>query len=345
MKKRGLLVLSGGICLALMLVALPFLGACAAPAPAETIKWKCPGTFPAIEWHVDGIWLPLMDEVYEKTNGKLEITLYPGGELGYPPNEMLRFLRDGEIPMAELLFPSMEGEFPLGNFCMLPFISEGADDWTEVVLPIWEDVTREPLEKDWNAIALINFPFPPSHIFSQGEPLNSIEAFKGRTLRHYGGYMADIFKEVGASSTYMVSAEVYMAYQRGIIDGGPTSWASAKAQRLPEVLEWCTECGMVIPQLTLGVNKDAFDALPGDVRKVLLEVVQEWQGKALGINKAAEKEAKAYCVEHGIQVVQMPPDVLQELREISEPMWAKWAEKAGPLGQEALDRLAKARGK
>lgn len=343
MRGKKLLTLMGSVCLVLVLAAMPFLTACPAPAEEKTIEWKCAGTFPATEWHVVGIWEPFAKEVYERTNGSLEITVYPGGELGYPPEEMLRFLRDGEIQMAELLWPSLEGEFALGNFEMLPFLGKGSDDSREVVYPIWKDITREPLEEDWNTVVLIEAPFPPSHLFSKGEPLNSIEAFRGKKLRHYGGYMGDIFTALGASSTYMVESEVYMAFQRGIMQGTPTSWCSARVMRLPEVLEWCTECGFVIPHCGLAVNKDALDALPTDVREVLLEIAQEWDDKALDISKAAAREAKDYCTGEGIQAVQMPPDVLEELMEISKPVWAKWAEKAGPLGQEALDRLAKAR--
>lgn len=335
------------LCLVLTLVASLFTVSCAkpSPAPTETIEWKCPCTFPATNLLVSTVWQGIADDVYERTEGKLKITIYPGGELGYPPGEMLRFVRDGEVPIAEIGWPYVAGDFPLGKFCELPFIAEDFDDWANVLHPIWYDLVKEPLEQDWDSVALLHVPFSYVHLWTTDAPLTSVDAFNGRKFRIWEPEMGEIFEAMGVTTTTMTWGDVYMALQRGVIDGGPTGYTTAKDAKLNEVCKYCTECTMLIPDNSLVVNKDALDALPSDVREVLLEVGQEWQLKALDAQQKNNDECRTWCIENGVEVFEMPAPVRNKMIELAMPTWESWAKRAGPLGDEALQKLAKARAK
>ena len=310
---------------------------------AKTIEWKLPTTFPATNKLVSVIWQGIVDDIYERTNGRLKITIYPGGELGYPAKEMLRFLRDGIIPIAEVAWPYAVGDFPLGKFCGNLFIARDFDDWYRVVHPIWLEAVTEPLSKKWKSMHLIHVPFAYVHLWTTDTPLTSLNAFKGRKFRIWEPAMGLLFEKLGTTTTYMQWSDVYMALQRGVIDGGPTGYTTALDAKLWEVAKYCTECSMVIPDNSLVMNKSAFESLPRDIQEIVLKVGHEWQEKCIAIQQENNDEAKEVCIKNGIKVVKMPDNVRSEIENIAKETWKDWAKRAGPEGEKALEKLAEAR--
>jgi len=316
---------------------------CSAKDAKNPIEWKCPTTFPATNQVVSVIWQGIADDIYKRTKGRLKITIYPGGELGYPAKEMLRFIRDGVIPIAEVGWPYAVGDFPLGKMCGNLFIAKDFNDWYKVVHPIWLDAVKEPLDKNWNSMVLIHVPFAYVHLWTTDRPITSLAAFKGRKFRIWEPSMGKLFEQLGATTTYMTWSGVYLALQRGVIDGGPTGYTTAVDAKLYEVVKYCTECSMVIPDNSLVINKKAFASLPSDIREIVIEVGQEWQEKCIEIQQKNNDDARAICIEKGVNVVKMPDDVRNEIESLAKETWKSWAKRAGPLGEEALHRLSEAR--
>lgn len=340
--KKHLFITIGIFCLVLFGFILTS-GTCYAQSATKPIEWKCPTTFPATNQLVSVIWQGIVDDIYKRTNGRLKITIYPGGELGYPAKEMLRFLRDGVIPIAEVGWPYAVGDFPLGKMCANLFIAKDFQDWYKVLHPIWLDAVKEPLEKNWNAIVLIHVPFSYIHLWTNDKPIKSLGDFKGKKIRIWEAEMGQLFEELGATTTYMGWGDVYTGMQRRVIDGFPTGYPTIKDAKLNEVSKYCTECAMIIPDNSLVINKKAFAALPADIRDIVIKVGQEWQQKCIDIQQKNNDDAKAWCIKNGVTVVKMPDAVRNDLEKVAKKTWEGWAKKAGPRGQEALLKLEKAR--
>jgi len=155
--------------------------------------------------------------------------------------------------------------------------------------------------------------------------------------------MGHLFEKLGTTTTYMQWSDVYMALQRGVIDGGPTGYTTAVDAKLWEVVKYCTECSMVIPDNSLVINKKAFESLPKDIQEIVLKVGREWQEKCIAIQQESNDEAKDLCIKNGIKVVKMPDNVHSAIQNIAKETWKDWAKKAGPEGEKALENLAEAR--
>ena len=68
------------------------------------------------------------EEVGKATNGAVQITVHAGGSLGYKGPEHLNAVRDGLVPMADILNIQQVGEAPLLGIEGVPFLVGNADE-------------------------------------------------------------------------------------------------------------------------------------------------------------------------------------------------------------------------
>src|SRR5215210_7047425 len=73
----------------------------AIPAAAQ-VKWDLSTVWPETNFHTQNA-RRFADEVKKATNGAVEITVKSGGQLGFKGPEHLRAVRDGLVPMADIL--------------------------------------------------------------------------------------------------------------------------------------------------------------------------------------------------------------------------------------------------
>src|SRR5258708_39221576 len=68
------------------------------------------------------------DEVKAATSGSVEIEIKSGGQLGFKGPEQLRAVRDGLVPMADILNIQQVGDEPILGVEGIPFISNNIDE-------------------------------------------------------------------------------------------------------------------------------------------------------------------------------------------------------------------------
>jgi TRAP-type mannitol/chloroaromatic compound transport system substrate-binding protein len=106
-----------------------------------------------------------------------------------------------------------------------------------------------------------------------------MEDFKGMKIRTPGWYM-DILNLLGASVTPLPGSEVYLALERGVIDGAEFS---SPAVNMPmgfhDITKFIIEPGVHQPSCQFDVffNKKKFDALPDDLKAIVEICAKETQ--------------------------------------------------------------------
>ena len=82
----------------------------------------------------------------EKTDGKLEVVVHSGGALGYKGPELLKAVRDGLVPMSDMLTSGVAGDEPLFTMPTLPFLVRGFKEGkllTDVCRPYFDEVAEK----------------------------------------------------------------------------------------------------------------------------------------------------------------------------------------------------------
>ena len=68
------------------------------------------------------------DEVAKQTNGEVVINIRPGGSLGFKGPEQLRAVRDGMVPMADILLSQQIGDDAFFGMEGIPFLVNSQAD-------------------------------------------------------------------------------------------------------------------------------------------------------------------------------------------------------------------------
>ena len=63
------------------------------------------------------------EEVGKVTNGEIKINVHAGGSLGFKGPEQLRAVRDGLVPLADILNIQQVGDEPKPGTELIPFLS------------------------------------------------------------------------------------------------------------------------------------------------------------------------------------------------------------------------------
>ncbi|WP_028583181.1 TRAP transporter substrate-binding protein [Desulfogranum mediterraneum] len=146
-----------------------------------------------------------------------------------------------------------------------------------------------------------------------------MEDFKGMKVRTVGWYM-DILNRLGASATPMPGGEVYLALERGVIDGAEFS---APAMSYPmgfdEITKYSIQPGVHQPgsQCFVFFNKDAWDALPRDLQEIVKLAAKETQLWAYNWMQNLNAEAMNKLAEK-VEIVQMDTATLIEFRKVAK---------------------------
>ena len=107
-------------------------------------------------------------------------------------------------------------------------------------------------------------------------PIHTIEEYKGLRMRVSGTAQASLYAALGVVPVQMSSKEVYLALQRGTIDGAPSGPERFLKAKWYEVATYLTQ-DYTVPDIAswLAINQNFWNGLPADVQTILLSVAQE----------------------------------------------------------------------
>ena len=148
----------------LLILALVVAGCGGGSKPAEPAKAAAP-----VKWVANSVWPPnnhhsvgLTDfakRAKEATGGKVDITVQTGGALGYKGPELLKVVRDGLVPVSDMLASGVAGDEPLFDIVTLPFLIQSFDEGkilNDIARPHFDKVA----EQKWGQKILYIAPWP-----------------------------------------------------------------------------------------------------------------------------------------------------------------------------------------
>jgi TRAP-type C4-dicarboxylate transport system substrate-binding protein len=169
----------------------------------------------------------------------------------------------------------------------------------------------------------------------------NLEDFKGLKIRTAGVIPTLAFKLMGASPLTMATTEILEAMQRRTVDAIQTSRGWGLGFGLPDVAThvsiWRVQS--VFPGMLI-VNKKAFDALPPDLQKILIDTGREIQGQTNFGAKVEEYESEIGVKVSSLTLVKPDQREVDKARVLVKPVIQEWLKRAGPDGQEVLSIAA-----
>ena len=247
------------------------------------------------------------DEIKKRTNGRVEITPYWGSSLT-PAAENYEGVVKGISDIGACTFNYTPGRFPAFDACNLPFGATSSLEATYVLNDFYEKFRPKEVQ---DVKVLYLHSFGPYFIFTKGSPVLKLEDFKGRVFRAPGKIASGYIKALGGTPRAMPMGESYEALSKGIVNGMTANMSTLKSWKLAEVLDYGTlslklslSCG---PFYTV-MNKEKWNSLPADVKKIFEEVSNEWKDRhAKEAWDHPDIEAIDYCRQNGMKFFKLPP--------------------------------------
>jgi len=295
--------------------------------PRSSIEWKLvttwPKNLPGLSSHAANF----SRLVEEMSRGRLKVKVYGAGEL-VPALGVFDAVSSGSVEVGHGAAYYWKGKIPAAQFfTSVPFglNAQEMNGWLHYGggLELWRDL-YEPFN-------LVPFAGGNTGVQMAGwfnKEINSVEDLKGLKMR-IPGLGGAVLNRAGGSSINIPGGELYTALQTGVIDA--TEWVGPYndlAFGFYQVAKYYYYPGWHEPGPTLEmiINKDAYEALPGDLKAIVdtasrmanQDMLDEYTGR----NNAALHEL---VDNHGVQVRRLPDDVLLKLRLIAEEIYSEQA--------------------
>ncbi|HOP85265.1 MAG TPA: TRAP transporter substrate-binding protein [Syntrophorhabdaceae bacterium] len=234
---------------------------------AEKIQLSFTTVFPQTHLHTV-LNQMFADEIKKRTNGKVEITIYPVGTLTAPAKVYDAVVKGiADIGMSCPLW--VAGRFPLSEIFEMP--SDIPSSW--VTTKTYKDLFDKFTFKEYEDVHILYLHGPGRNVITtKNTPINKPDDLKGLKFRTSGATV-ELVKAWGGVPRAMAMSEAYEALSKGVVDGNFAVPETLKGFKLAEPVKYLT-----IPPVStsscqfVAMNKKKWDSLPDDVKKVFTEL-------------------------------------------------------------------------
>lgn len=245
------------------------------------------------------------DKIKERTNGEVQIKLYPSGQLGGGTLDHVEMVRMGSIDMftEDFTWYSVYNS----NFSVLnvPFLIKGQNNLQKVLDgPIGQDLEAS-LHKNNLKMLAHNWVYPPRVVVAK-KPAFSPKDLQGIKLRvpEMEPYLV-AWNAMGVKATPIAWTELLFALKQGVVDGAEPPFDAAYTERFFEAAPYIIMTRHLETTASVVINKKKFDKLSPDIQKLLEETAIE---AGIYKQKLMKEEMKMYgqkMIDGGAKIIEM----------------------------------------
>lgn len=279
-------------------------------------------------------------KVAEKSKGSLEVVIYPAGQL-YNDKNMNDAVVSGGVDMGLNTVGRWASIVPAMDVFDVPFLFPDYEKVDKAIDGgLGDKLGGELLKKGVRPLIWADYGFV--QFANNLREVKTPADFAGLKIRGYSKYSSETIKALGASSATMGSSEVYMAIQRGTIDGQSSGTTAMRDRKMYEVHKYLTITNHASPEFILAMNEKSYGKLSDEQKKVLNEAANEVRDELRKNAKAEDLQALEDLKKAGMQVYVVPENEIGAWREATKGVWDLFVKENGALGQELIDICTKA---
>lgn len=315
--------------------------ATAAPVKkVEKVVFHMNHYMPAVHPLQTNIFEPFAKEVFEKTEGRVEIVIHAGNALA-APGDTYDAVVSGVAGMGFVLPAYTPGRFPMVQILEYPFMftsSLQGNLTAKAMTPMLREHEFTDTQLLWVGGTDLG------HILMKGE-IDSLDDLKGKKLRSPGPIYNDVIKKLGGVEVSLPVSDLYDAMDRGIVDGTFMTPSALISFRLMEVTQEVVDLNLYMTPLIWFANKDLWNKVSADDQKAIMAIADGLAEK-IGTQYDAEAEhAMKEAVAKNKVISKLSDADMQRFHATVDPMvkgWIAELEAAGKPGQELYDLAVKA---
>jgi len=342
MKSKGIigLLVSTLLVLALVIACAPAAAPTTPAAPTEptggpiTLNFATVG--PADEENFLWGYNEMVRVIEKATHGRAEVVGHHGGTL-LGAKDLMRGTAEGMADLA-WAFPTIEpGVYPLQELFTLPGLFENQAGSIPVIVELHRKYPQFEEEFGPDIKLLSNMGLMTSDIHSV-TPIRSLADMEGKTFVAQNEVTVKALKLIGIDSSVMPAPDVYVAAERGVVDGIVTAWGWIQSMRLYEVLPYHTELNICPMPFAIVMNRDTFEKFTPEEQSNLELLGYEFAHAQMYKNILDRiRQNETYLADQPMFL--LPAEDYEHVSEAVRPVLDDWAEAREAEGLPGKDIL------
>src|SRR5699024_756773 len=274
--------------------------------------------------------------VDEKSEGKIKVQHYPGGQLG-SDNETFEAAQQGMLDIASGSSANLVTMTKAFEVLHLPYIFRNLDQVHQALgSPEVKEHINEELAKvgmHW----LFTFDYGFRDINTIDKVIEKPADLKGLKIRASRSPLEiDGIKAFGGSAITVDWPEVYNALKFKVVDGETQPYGTLVSARHHEILKHTTDVDWQYYAFVGVVSNKQWEKYPGWVKEILLSAASEAEKHHQKIWLEEDKKAEQAFLEAGGEIIEVSDEDLQEWVELGKSTWSN-----SGVSQETIDLVVK----
>ena len=279
--------------------------------------------------------LAFAEMVAQRTDGRVKVVVYSGGELG-AEQSVIQQMQFGGIDFARVSLSQLAEYVPALSVLQLPYLYEDASQmWRVLDGSIGDDFLAMLDEMDLVGLSWFD---AGVRSFYTREKVTDLEQLQGLTLRvQESDMMSEMITDLGAEPVQVVYSQVYAALRNGQIDGAENNWPSYDAMGHYEVAPYFLQDEHTrVPEIQLASTAaiEKLEALDPSYPEVLRTCARESARTERRLWAEREARSEKELREWGVEVTTLPDAEKQKFRAAVQPLYDRFADQA-----ELLERI------
>lgn len=255
--------------------------------------------------------LDMAEKVKEKSGGKLELEIYPSGQLG-TERQCLELMQIGSLAMTKVSAATMENFAPNLQVLSLPYIFQDREhSYRFQDSKEGRDLLLQSEKYRLRGLVYFDAGFRSFYMI-EGQ-IESPADLKGKKVRVMESPSSmKLVRDLGGSPTPISYGELYTALQQGIVDGAENNAPSFYTARHYEVCKYYSiDEHSAVPDI-LAISTDTWQRLSEEEKGW----VQEAANETVTLERQLWQESEKFCLEEvqkaGVKVVYPDKTPFQE---------------------------------
>ncbi len=296
MKKKGLAIATGIVCLMFMFSTSPMDKVC---AQEKVINLKVANYFPPPSKQ-SKITEEFGTELESRSGGRIKVQFFGGGSLLKAP-AIFKGIETGIVDIGYSHVYYTPGRMPVSELIGLPIGTPTG--W--VAAHTANDFYQKFKPKEFGNVRVLSMHGNSPSMILSSKPVEKLEDLKGLTIRA-PDLSGECVAALGGTPAPTPMMEVYDAISKGVIQGVWAPYETLKTFRFAEVTKYvavCWQLGSVYP-FYLAMNKDSYNKLPRDLQSLVDTMAGEYQERFALMWNEIDLVGKAFGTQQGVKYIE-----------------------------------------
>jgi TRAP-type C4-dicarboxylate transport system substrate-binding protein len=313
-------------------------GVAAQPARAATTIVMNPLLAPQDAFNAR-VLVPWAKDVERATEGRVKIVFPPSSVAA--PDQLWNSVTSGIVDAAYLFNGLIPNRVPLEQVAALPFVSGSAASTSLALWRTYQGYFAKSGEyKGVKLLAL--FAMPPGQIFSSKTAIVKPADLNGMRVWALPGVPQRILQGTRAGVISKPAAQLSELVAGGTVDAiAGLGEYNADGLKVLGYMKYATLVpgGLTVPGFSIIVNQSKWDSISAQDRSAIEKLSGEAFAKRLVLLDEFNASVRRDAERRGLKIVEPSPELVTELRKLSEPLFMQWQAAAKARGVDGAAAL------